>query len=213
MSLCAFLVLSEKGIISISQTNLRGGVKQSPVRLIAWECHAVPSILSYVQWYQNHLWHRAWLKRVKSIIPRPPSSFGLHTISHFTSHIPSLLSSLSSPFHKKFLLNLSIFFMSHLGSGKTVMWYVTVDVWSSDIWSRTGGNVSRWDQSHVNTKHGVLDWFRPSRGVIALRPVLIYYVIEVSYSLFLSGSFRDLSGCPSGDVSEMFSMWIYPLYL
>jgi hypothetical protein len=153
-------------------------------------------ILSYVQWYQNHLWHRAWPKRVKSIIPRPPSSFGLHTISHFTRHIPSLLSSLSSPFHKKFLLNLSIFFMSHLGSGKTVMWYVTVDVWSSDIWSRTEGNASWWDQSHVNTKHEVLDWFRPSCGVIALRPVLMYYVIEVSSSLFLSGSFGvSFRGC------------------
>jgi hypothetical protein len=158
-------------------------------------------ILSYVQWYQNHLWHSAWPKRVKSIIPTPPSSFGLHTISHFTKHIPSLLSSLSSPFHKKFILNLSIFFMSHLGSGKTVMSYVTVDVWSSDIWSRTGGNTSRWDQSYVNIKHEVLDWFEPSCGVITLRSVLMYYAIEVSLLSF----FWDLSGIFQGVLPGMFS--------
>jgi hypothetical protein len=30
----------------------------------------------------------------------------------------------------------------------------------------------------------------PSCGVIALRPVLMYYVIEIDSSLFLSGSLR-----------------------
>jgi hypothetical protein len=67
------------------------------------------------------------------------------------------------------------------------MCMVSVDVWSSDIWSRIGGNVSRRDQSHVNTRHEVLDWFGPSRGVIVIRPVLMYYVIEIGSSLFLSG--------------------------
>jgi hypothetical protein len=67
------------------------------------------------------------------------------------------------------------------------MCMVSVDVCSSDIWSRIGGNVSRRDQSHVNTRHEVLDWFGPSRGVIAIRPVLMYYVIEIGSSLFLSG--------------------------
>jgi hypothetical protein len=85
---------------------------------------------------------------------------------------------------------------------------VCVDVCSSDIWSRIRANANQRDQSHVNTRHEVLDWFGPSHGVIALRPVLIYYSIEIGYSFFLLGSFvvfRDFSG--------MFSMWIYPLYL
>jgi hypothetical protein len=48
-----------------------------------------------------------------------------------------------------------------------------------------------------------LDWFKTSCGVIALRPVLIYYTIEIDSSLFLFGSFRVVSG--------MFL--IYPPYL
>jgi hypothetical protein len=66
-------------------------------------------------------------------------------------------------------------------------WRASVNIWSSDIWSRIGGNASRWDQSHVNTRHEVLDWFGLSCGVIALRPVLMYYAIEIGSSLFLSG--------------------------
>jgi hypothetical protein len=76
----------------------------------------------------------------------------------------------------------------------------------------------------MNTRHKVLDWFRISRRVITLCPVLIYYAIEIGSSLFLSGSFR---GSFLSDVSRMFfevsgsfgvsfdlsSMWIYPLYL
>jgi hypothetical protein len=46
----------------------------------------------------------------------------------------------------------------------------------------------------VNIGHKVLDWFRPSRGVIALRLVLMYYAIEIDSSLFLAGSFRGFSG-------------------
>jgi hypothetical protein len=56
-------------------------------------------------------------------------------------------------------------------------WRASLDVWSSDIWSRIGGNASRWDQSHVNTRHRGLDWFVPSRGVIVIHPVLMYYAI------------------------------------
>jgi hypothetical protein len=41
----------------------------------------------------------------------------------------------------------------------------------------------------VNIRHDVLDWFGPSRGVIALRPVLMYYVIEIDSYLFLPGVF------------------------
>jgi hypothetical protein len=33
------------------------------------------------------------------------------------------------------------------------------------------------DQSQGGTQRG-LDWFMPSREVIALRPVLLYYVVE-----------------------------------
>jgi hypothetical protein len=52
---------------------------------------------------------------------------------------------------------------------------------------------SRRDQSHVNTRHDVLDWFETSCEVILLRPVLMYYAIEIDSSLFLSGSFEDFS--------------------
>jgi hypothetical protein len=41
----------------------------------------------------------------------------------------------------------------------------------------------------VNIRHEVLDWFGPSCGVIAIRPVLMYYAIKIGSSLFLSGSF------------------------
>jgi hypothetical protein len=56
------------------------------------------------------------------------------------------------------------------------------------------GNTSRQDQSHVNTRHDVLDWFRPLRRVIVIRPVLIYYAIEIGSSLFLLGSFGVFRG-------------------
>jgi hypothetical protein len=85
-------------------------------------------------------------------------------------------------------------------------WHASVDVVSSNIWSRIGGKASRWDQSHMNTKHEILDWFRPSRGVIALYPVLMYYAIEIGSSVFLSGSFRVLRGS-FGGLSGMSSMW------
>jgi hypothetical protein len=71
------------------------------------------------------------------------------------------------------------------------MLIVCVDVWSLDNWSRIGGNASRRDQSHVNTRHEVLDWFGSSCGVIALHLLLLYYTIEIGSSLFLLG-------CPSG---------------
>jgi hypothetical protein len=57
----------------------------------------------------------------------------------------------------------------------------------------------------VNIRHEVLDWFRPSRRVIALRTILVYYAIEIGSSLFLSGSFRGLSGCVLDvDLSSLF---------
>jgi hypothetical protein len=74
--------------------------------------------------------------------------------------------------------------------------FISVDVWSLDIWSRIGGNASRRDQSHVNTRHEDLNWFGPLRRVIAIHPVLLYYAIEIDSSLFLSGSFGVFRGCP-----------------
>jgi hypothetical protein len=60
----------------------------------------------------------------------------------------------------------------------------------------------------VNIRHEVLDWFGPSRGVIALCPVLMYYVIEIDSSLFLLGCFQVFSGCPpvvlDVDLSSLF---------
>jgi hypothetical protein len=73
-------------------------------------------------------------------------------------------------------------------------WRASVDVWSSDTWSRIGGNTCQRDQSHVNTRHEILDWFRPSRRVIVLRPVLMYSAIEIGSSIFLLGSFGVFSG-------------------
>jgi hypothetical protein len=55
----------------------------------------------------------------------------------------------------------------------------------------------------VKIRHEVLDWFGSSRGVIALRQVLMYYAIEIDSSLFLSGSFKVLLGCPSEDVLDV----------
>jgi hypothetical protein len=41
----------------------------------------------------------------------------------------------------------------------------------------------------MNIRHEVLEWFGRSRGVIAIRLVLMYYAIEIYSSFFLSGSF------------------------
>jgi hypothetical protein len=56
----------------------------------------------------------------------------------------------------------------------------------------------------VNTRHEVLDWFGPSRGVIVLRPVLLYYAIEIGSSLFLSGSFGVFQDVLDVDLSSVF---------
>jgi hypothetical protein len=60
-------------------------------------------------------------------------------------------------------------------------------------------NVDQRDQSYVNIKYEVLDWFMPSCGVISLRPVLMYSAIDIDSSLFLPGSFvgfLGVFGCP-----------------
>jgi hypothetical protein len=65
------------------------------------------------------------------------------------------------------------------------------------------GNVNQQDQSYVNTMR-FLDWFESSHGVVTIRPILMYYAIEIDSSLFLSGSFWV--------VSEIFSP-SFPLIL
>jgi hypothetical protein len=79
-----------------------------------------------------------------------------------------------------------------------------------------GGNVNQCDQSHVNIRHKILDWFRHSRGVIALRPVLLYYAIEIDSSLFLSGSFggfsRSLPHC-LWDFSDVLNIDLSSLFI
>jgi hypothetical protein len=56
----------------------------------------------------------------------------------------------------------------------------------------------------VNIRHEVLDWFGPSHGVIALHLVLMYYVIEIGSSLFLSGSFQVFQDVLDMDLSSLF---------
>jgi hypothetical protein len=55
-----------------------------------------------------------------------------------------------------------------------------------------------------------LDWFGTSYKVIAIRPVLMYYVIEIDSSIFLSGSFKGFPGmssaCPRcGSIISIYS--------
>jgi hypothetical protein len=47
----------------------------------------------------------------------------------------------------------------------------------------------------MNIRHVVLDWFGPSRGVIAQCPVLMYYAIEIGSSLFLLALSGVFPGC------------------
>jgi hypothetical protein len=75
-----------------------------------------------------------------------------------------------------------------------------------------GGNASRRDKSHVNKRHEILDWFDPSRGVIVIRLVLMYYAIEIGSSLLLLESFsvsfeiffRCLEGVLDVNLSSLF---------
>jgi glucose uptake protein GlcU len=59
----------------------------------------------------------------------------------------------------------------------------------------------------VNTRYEILDWFRPSREIIALRPVLMYYAIEIDSSLFLSVSFQIVFGMSSEIFMFVFSLF------
>jgi hypothetical protein len=65
----------------------------------------------------------------------------------------------------------------------------------------------------VNTRHEILDWFRPSRGVIALHPILMYYAIEIDSSLFLSDSFRGFLGMFFASFSAVLNVDLSPLFI
>jgi hypothetical protein len=56
----------------------------------------------------------------------------------------------------------------------------------------------------MNTRHEVLDWFGASRGVIALRLVLMHYAIEIVSSVFLSGCFGIFWYVFDVDLSSLF---------
>ena len=56
----------------------------------------------------------------RSGTPKPPRSFGLVTVCQLTRQCPPL--AFSSPFHKKDLLILSIFFLAQAARGNTVRW-------------------------------------------------------------------------------------------
>jgi hypothetical protein len=61
----------------------------------------------------------------------------------------------------------------------------------------------------MNIRHEVLDWFGPSRELIVICPILMYYAIEIDSSLSfrifwgVSGDFP--SGCPSGSILSIYS--------
>jgi hypothetical protein len=82
-----------------------------------------------------------------------------------------------------------------------------VDIWSSDTWSRIERNVMMQYQSRGWT-WWVLDWFRPSRRVIAIRPVLLYYAVE---KLWVVCS-RCIVGCyfysQENRLIDMVSFWL-----
>jgi hypothetical protein len=63
----------------------------------------------------------------------------------------------------------------------------------------------------VNTRHKVLDCFRPSCGVIVMHPVLMYFAIVIGSSLFLSGSFRGFRDVLDVDLSSLFVVGEPPL--
>jgi hypothetical protein len=87
-------------------------------------------------------------------------------------------------------------------------WRTSVDVWLSDIWSRIGENVSRRDQSHMNTRYEILDWFSPSHRVIVLRPVLLYYIVEklwVACPRCIAGCYFY---CQESHLIDMSNFWL-----
>jgi hypothetical protein len=58
----------------------------------------------------------------------------------------------------------------------------------------------------MKIRHKVLDWFGPSRGVIVIRPVLMYYAIEIGSSLLFFRDLSDFLGWPRcGSILSIYS--------
>jgi hypothetical protein len=62
----------------------------------------------------------------------------------------------------------------------------------------------------VNTRHEVFRLLQASHGIIALRPVLMYYAIEIDSSLFLLGWLSQ--GCP-WDVQDVLDVDLSSLFI
>ena len=73
---------------------------------------------SSVHSYQSQRIRRALPNFSGSSIPNPPMSFGLVTVGQLTRQCPPF--AFSSPFQRKDLLILSIFFLAHATNGNTV---------------------------------------------------------------------------------------------
>jgi hypothetical protein len=56
----------------------------------------------------------------------------------------------------------------------------------------------------VNIRHEILDWFEPSRRVIVIRSVLMYYGIKIGSSLFFGCFLRDFQDVLDVDLSSLF---------
>ena len=80
---------------------------------------------SSTQSCHSHRKRRARPNLSRSGTPNPPMSFGLVTIFQLTRQWPPF--AFSSPFHKKDLLILSIFFLAQAARGNTVRWYVGME--------------------------------------------------------------------------------------
>jgi hypothetical protein len=65
----------------------------------------------------------------------------------------------------------------------------------------------------MNTRHKVFRPVRPSRAVIALRLVLMYYAVEIGSSLFLSGYFLIVSGMFSSSFSLVLDVDLSSLFI
>jgi hypothetical protein len=74
-------------------------------------------------------------------------------------------------------------------------WRASVGVWLSDIWSRIGGNASRRDQSHVNTRHEI---FRLVQALAWSNSPTSSIDVLYCWDWLSSLSFGIFQGCPLG---------------
>lgn len=105
------MVLALKSCLS---TSAHGGI--DPTHGLSGSVHA----------YHSHRNLNALPKKFKSSTPNPPKFLGNIAFFHFTKQCPPFAS--SDPLQRKFLLNLSIFFIAHFFNGKTVKKYIGIAV-------------------------------------------------------------------------------------